>query len=230
MTLDGLARLTALAEPVSIIAPGGMGKSTTVVQLAECMLEEDGQVPLLVPLGEWSDREDDFFDFILRRNAFGAFRRQHLMQLAYYGRLVLLLDGWNELTLEARLRATRDVKVMPDGPGRALTFIETALEARSADTLPDTGPTLIRAQCAADPVQVAREIRRAKIAADVRARIAVISCAHSNGKLAQRPVIRRRRVDWVKSTQAGSADPVCPRLKRIFCAQTRSCPRRPDSR
>ncbi len=51
-----------------------MGKSTTVVELAECMLEEDGQVPLLVPLGEWSDGEDDFFDFILRRNAFGAFR------------------------------------------------------------------------------------------------------------------------------------------------------------
>jgi CRISPR associated protein Cas1 len=33
----------------------------------------------------------------------------------------------------------------------------------------DTGPALIRAQCAADPVQVAREIARAKIAADVRA-------------------------------------------------------------
>ena len=55
---------------------------------------------------------------------------------------------------------------MPDGPGRALTFIETALEARSAETLPDTGPALVRAQCAADPVQVAREIVRAKIAAD----------------------------------------------------------------
>ena len=55
---------------------------------------------------------------------------------------------------------------MPDGPGRALTFIETALEARSAETLRDIGPALIRAQCAADPVQVAREIVRAKIAAD----------------------------------------------------------------
>ena len=55
---------------------------------------------------------------------------------------------------------------MPDGPGRALTFIETALEARSAETLRDVGPAIIRAQCAADPVQVAREIVRAKIAAD----------------------------------------------------------------
>jgi hypothetical protein len=112
LTLESVARLTALAEPVSIVSPGGTGKSTTVVQLAERMLAEDRQVPLLVPLGEWSDRQDDFFDFVLRRNAFGSFRRQHLMQLAYHGGLVLLLDGWNELTPEARLRATNDLTAM----------------------------------------------------------------------------------------------------------------------
>ena len=80
---------------MSIVAAGGTGKSTTLLQLAELMLAEDGRVPLLVPLGEWSDRSNDFFDFIVRRNSYGSFRRQHLMQLAYHGRLVLLLDGWN---------------------------------------------------------------------------------------------------------------------------------------
>jgi len=112
VTLDSLARLTALAEPVCIVAAGGTGKSTTLLQLAEHLLAADEWVPVLVPLGDWSDRTDDFFDFILRRNAFGAFRRQHLMQLAYRRRLVLLLDGWNELTPEARLRATRDLKAL----------------------------------------------------------------------------------------------------------------------
>jgi len=68
-----------------IVAAGGTGKSTTLLQLADRMLAEDGQVPLLVPLGDWSDRLDDFFDFIVRRNSFGSFRRQHLMQLAYHG-------------------------------------------------------------------------------------------------------------------------------------------------
>jgi len=77
----------ALAEPVSIVAPGGMGKSTTMVQLAECMLEEESTVPLLVPLGEWSDGDDDFF-----RLHFAAQRvrllpdGKHFMQLAYHGR------------------------------------------------------------------------------------------------------------------------------------------------
>ena len=81
----------------------------------------------------------------------------------------ILFDGRGEFLSGEALRwcAQRGVViVMPDGPGRALTFIETALEARSADTLPDTGPTLIRAQCAADPVQVARAIVRAKITSD----------------------------------------------------------------
>jgi hypothetical protein len=107
VALESLGRMTTLAEPVWLVAPGGTGKSTTLQQLAELMLGVEGTVPLLVPLGEWSDR--DFFDFTLRRNNFGGFRRQHLMQLAYHGRLALLLDGWNEFTPEARLRAINDL-------------------------------------------------------------------------------------------------------------------------
>jgi hypothetical protein len=153
--LNGVARLAALAEPVSIVAAGGMGKSTALLQLAECLLAEDGQVPLLVPLGEWSDREDDFFDFVLRRNVFGRFRRQHLMQLGYYGRLVLLLDGWNELTPEARLRATRDVKVLR----REYPLLGLIVSARN-QSLPVTGPIVAIGTLAEDQqLELARALR-----------------------------------------------------------------------
>jgi len=67
---------------------------------------------VLVPLGEWSDRSDDFFDFLVRRNAFRAFRREHFMQVAYHGRLVFLLDGWNELNPTLRIRAGRDIRAL----------------------------------------------------------------------------------------------------------------------
>jgi CRISP-associated protein Cas1 len=83
----------------------------------------------------------------------------------------VLFDGRGEFLSGEALRwcAQRGVViVMPDGPGRALTFIETALEARSAETLRDVGPAIIRAQCNADPVQIALEIVRAKIAADIK--------------------------------------------------------------
>jgi CRISPR/Cas system-associated endonuclease Cas1 len=82
----------------------------------------------------------------------------------------ILFDGRGEfLTGEALRWCARYgiAIILPDGPGRALTFIDTALEARPAETLADTGPAIIRAQCTADPVCVAREIVRAKITADV---------------------------------------------------------------
>ena len=117
----------------------------------------------------------------------------------------ILFDGRGEFLSGEALRwcAQRGVViVMPDGPGRALTFIETALEARSAETVRDTGPALIRAQCAADPVQVAREIVRAKIAADVerlgprvtaRDLSTIARCKARAGSCAQRCGARRYR-------------------------------------
>ena len=87
----------------------------------------------------------------------------------------ILFDGRGEfLTGDAILWcARRGVSiVLPDGPGCLATIIHSALEAMEggasgASALRDVGPAIIRAQCAADPVQVAREIVRAKIAADV---------------------------------------------------------------
>ena len=59
--------------------------------------------------------------------------------------------------------------ILPNGPGRAILFTESALEATDGETLRDVGPAIIRAQCAADPVQVAQEIVRVKVAADTQA-------------------------------------------------------------
>ena len=56
--------------------------------------------------------------------------------------------------------------ILPNGPGRAILFTESALEATDGKSLRDVGPAIIRVQCAANPVQVAREIVRAKMAAD----------------------------------------------------------------
>jgi CRISP-associated protein Cas1 len=57
--------------------------------------------------------------------------------------------------------------ILPDGPGRMLTVLQSALEAVDAATIPDIDPAVIRAQCAADAVGIAREIVRAKIEAEI---------------------------------------------------------------
>jgi CRISP-associated protein Cas1 len=82
----------------------------------------------------------------------------------------ILFDGRGEfLTGEAiRWCAQRDIAlILPEGPGRMVTFSRYALEAGDgAAGLPDTNPPVIRAQCAADTLKVAREIVRAKIEAE----------------------------------------------------------------
>jgi hypothetical protein len=55
--------------------------------------------------------------------------------------------------------------ILPDGPGRAILFYESALEAdgvgegvsgKHAARILEVGPSLVRAQALADPVPVAR--------------------------------------------------------------------------
>jgi hypothetical protein len=124
-TLDGLSAAAGSGITVNLVAPPGTGKSTTLVQLAERMSAANEFVPLIVPLGEWSDRTDDFFDFLLRRNVFRAFRRQHFMQLAYFGRIALILDGWNELDPTSRTRAVRDLEALRREYPQLTIFIGT---------------------------------------------------------------------------------------------------------
>jgi CRISP-associated protein Cas1 len=62
---------------------------------------------------------------------------------------------------------------LPGGPGRLITMVESALEtkAKTMTRMRDIDPSIVRAQCAADPVKIAREIVRAKIGAELNATI-----------------------------------------------------------
>ncbi len=62
---------------------------------------------------------------------------------------------------------------LPGGPGRLITMVESTLEtkAKTMTRLRDIDPSIVRAQCAADPVKIAREIVRAKVAAELKATI-----------------------------------------------------------
>jgi CRISPR-associated endonuclease Cas1 len=55
--------------------------------------------------------------------------------------------------------------LLPGGPGRIVTLVESALETNTSamTRMRDIDPMIIRAQCGADPVRMAREIVRAKI-------------------------------------------------------------------
>ena len=89
----------------------------------------------------------------------------------------ILFDGHGEfLTGEAIRWCARYAipLILPNGPGRAILFYESALEAdgagegvngKHAARILDVGPSLVRAQALADPVPVARAIVSAKLKA-----------------------------------------------------------------
>jgi CRISP-associated protein Cas1 len=88
----------------------------------------------------------------------------------------ILFDSHGEFMTGEALRWCARYSInlaLPGGPGRLITMVESALEtkAKTMTRMRDIDPAIIRAQCAADPVRVAREIVRAKIGAELKATI-----------------------------------------------------------
>jgi hypothetical protein len=97
---------------IVVIAPPGTGKSTAMVRIARALLTAGDAVPLLIPLQEWAESNLEFLPWLANRQAFAGLTSNHLGFLAQHGAGALLLDGWNEIPLEARRRATIQVKAL----------------------------------------------------------------------------------------------------------------------
>ncbi len=93
-------------------APAGRGKTTTLIQLARKVVEDDG-IAILIDLPEWAKSDKSLLDFLadmpqFRTNAIDA---KGLARLTQAEPLRLLFNGWNELSdssterIEDRLRS-----------------------------------------------------------------------------------------------------------------------------
>lgn len=105
MTTSALARMVTTIDDLILVAPPGMGKTTTLFQVAEGVLASGKGVPLVVPLGDWATEDTTILDSILKRPAFKEILEDDFFKVAAKPGVVLLLDGWNELDAEARNRA-----------------------------------------------------------------------------------------------------------------------------
>jgi hypothetical protein len=94
--LVGLDDLVLVAEP-------GLGKTTTIFQIAEAALRDRLAIPMIVPLGDWGVGPSvSILNAVLNRSAYAGLTETDLRTLAAEPGAVLLLDGWNELDEEAR--------------------------------------------------------------------------------------------------------------------------------
>ncbi len=138
-TASSLASAIEVFDEIAVIAPPGTGKTTTLLQLTEAILNNGSCVATFVSLSEWSTRTDTFFQSLLRRVSFRDARERQLELLAEYGRLALILDGWNELDVASKQRVRNDVKSLR----RDFPELRLVISSRYKDfDIPINGPVV----------------------------------------------------------------------------------------
>lgn len=110
ISTSSLAQAITSLDDLIVIAEPGMGKTTTVFQLAEAALEHGHVVPIIIPLGDWSARHTSLLDAILNRASFLEISEQEFRTVGKQPGVLLLLDGWNELDSSSRNRARAELR------------------------------------------------------------------------------------------------------------------------
>jgi hypothetical protein len=102
VSTSALATALRALDDLILVAPPGMGKTTTLFQIAEAMLATGNASPIVVPLGDWSTDGTALLESVLKRPAFREVSEDDLRIVAAQPGVILLLDGWNELDAVAR--------------------------------------------------------------------------------------------------------------------------------
>lgn len=104
VSASALATALTMLDDLILVAPPGMGKTTTLFQIAEAVLANGNASPIVVPLGDWSTDSTTLLESVLKRPAFRGISEEDLRAVANKPGVILLLDGWNELDVAARKR------------------------------------------------------------------------------------------------------------------------------
>lgn len=110
VSTSALATALTTLDDLVLVAPPGMGKTTTLFQIAEAVLVNGNASPIIVPLGDWSTDGTTLLESVLKRPAFRGISEDDLRAVAEKPGVILLLDGWNELDTAARKRLAAQVK------------------------------------------------------------------------------------------------------------------------
>ena len=112
VTTDALAHAVTSIDDIILVAGPGMGKTTTVFQIAEGMLANKVGIPMIVLLNDWATEGSTILESILKRPSFKGISEDDFRRAATEPGVVLMLDGWNELDPEARKRARVQVNTL----------------------------------------------------------------------------------------------------------------------
>ena len=101
---DSLAAFLEAVDDAVLVAAPGTGKTTTMLQVAAAIIERRSAVATVILLPEWAVSGETLLAYLSGQTGFRDLPPGHIALLARSGRLVLLLDGWNEVDDAARRR------------------------------------------------------------------------------------------------------------------------------
>ena len=115
VSTSALATALTSLDDLILVAPPGMGKTTTLFQIAEALLANGNASPIVVPLGDWSADGGALLESVLKRPAFRGISEDSLRAVAAKPGVILLLDGWNELDAACAKACSGSGRAPPGG-------------------------------------------------------------------------------------------------------------------
>ena len=115
LSLEGCCEKIRQARKVILTGVPGAGKAITLLQIAERLLENHNTpVPIVISLPEWAETGEALIPFVSRRPNYRAsgISEGELALLNGAGRVVFLLNGWNEISAESTSAALLSLKGM----------------------------------------------------------------------------------------------------------------------
>ena len=129
VSTSALAAVLTTLDDLILVAPPGMGKTTTLFQIAEAVLANGNGSPIVVQLNDWSTDGVALLESVLKRPAFRGISEDDLRTVAAKPGVILLLDGWNELDAASRKRlAVQVARLQAESPELSL-LISTRKQA-----------------------------------------------------------------------------------------------------
>jgi predicted NACHT family NTPase len=120
ISISKLIRDVEFGENIILYGLGGIGKTTLALTMCESCLGREKRIPLYVDVAAWASKDIALFEYIevLPAAKSNGITSAMLTKLAEIGKLVIILNGWNEVSAKSK----RDC-------GRVLTELKVAAEA-----------------------------------------------------------------------------------------------------
>ena len=141
-----LLTLVEAGESLVFFGEGGIGKTTFLLDLCTSCLDRGRCIPLFVDAALWARTNNaNVFEYIAR---FPAAHRNsvtsvELSKLADAGRLVIVLNGWNEISASSKL-SCRDGLIHQAVTTEALSFVVASRSSSDTPSLPNAKQVEVR--------------------------------------------------------------------------------------